>query len=238
MGLTNYQIKLLAAVLMVVDHVGYVFFPQEPLFRMIGRLSFPLFVWLLVQGEHHTRNIWRYGVRLLIGGIISQPLYWLVFNQQDNRPDINILFTLLVGVACLRGAKLAPELSFPIWMTGGAIAEFAHFNYGMYGIAITWIISLLNAQPQPKPQPQPRPPFMPSIGWWALWSLPHLILLAADFNFGVFQLPAIASPMIFQMANHQQGAKAKWFYSFYPLHLLVLLLIRLLLQGDAQLPLL
>lgn len=222
MGLTNYYIKLLAAIFMVIDHVGYVFFPEEPLFRMVGRLSFPLFVWLLVQGEQHTRNVWRYGVRLLIVGIISQPLYWLVFNQQDNSPDINILLTLLVGLACLRGAKLAPDLAFPIWMTGGAIAEFAHFNYGMYGIAITWII----AQFQSPFKPQPKSSSIPYLGWWGLWLLPHLILLIADFNFGVFQFPAIATPIIFQLANYEQGAKAKWFYSFYPLHLLILWLIR------------
>ena len=214
MGLTNYQIKLLAAVFMVIDHVGYVFFPDEPAFRVIGRFSFPLFVWLLVQGEQHTRNVWRYGTRLLVGGIIAQPLYWMVFNYQDNSPDINILLTLCIGLACLRGAKLAPQLSFPIWLTGGAIAEFAHFNYGIYGIAITWIISQ----------------FKPNLAWWALWSVPHLILLIADFDFGLFQLPAIATPLIFMTANQQQGTKAKWFYSFYPLHLLIILLIRVWLE--------
>jgi hypothetical protein len=72
--LNNFHIKLLAAIFMVIDHVGVVFFPNVLAFRMVGRLSFPLFAWLLTQGEQHTRNIERYLLRLVVLGIVSQPL--------------------------------------------------------------------------------------------------------------------------------------------------------------------
>ena len=67
-GLTNYHLKLLAAATMVIDHVGVVFYPDNDWLRIVGRISFPLFVWLLVQGETHTRNVWQYGLRLAGAG--------------------------------------------------------------------------------------------------------------------------------------------------------------------------
>lgn len=77
MQLNNYQIKLLAAILMVIDHIGVVLLPKVVLLRMIGRLSFPLFAWLLTQGERHTRNFQRYCSRLFFLGLVSQPFYLL-----------------------------------------------------------------------------------------------------------------------------------------------------------------
>ena len=63
-GLTSYHLKLIAALTMVVDHIGVLFYPHLDWLRMIGRVSFPLFIWLLTQGEAHTKDIWRYGLRL------------------------------------------------------------------------------------------------------------------------------------------------------------------------------
>ncbi|MGB3200723.1 MAG: TraX family protein, partial [Nodosilinea sp.] len=97
-GLTSYQLKLLAAITMLVDHIGVVFFPDDVRFRLVGRISFPLFIWLLVQGEAHTRDLGRYAIRLAILGLVSQPIYQLFFDI--NR--LNILFELLVGLGCLR----------------------------------------------------------------------------------------------------------------------------------------
>ncbi|MBD2088284.1 TraX family protein [Microcoleus sp. FACHB-1515] len=193
---------------MVIDHIGAVFFPEVLELRMLGRLSFPLFCWLLVQGEAHTKNFQQYAIRLLILGIVSQPIYQLIFQVQR----LNIFLTLLIGLGCLRAARQAPQFQVLSWVGGGLLAEASSAEYGAYGIGA---IALLKY-------------FQPDkIWWWAGWILLHLILLIAQPNFGQLQLFAVAAPLILQMVNHQPGAKARWFYLFYPVHLLVLYLIRI-----------
>ena len=71
-------LKVLALLLMLTDHLGVTLFPSVPELRMIGRMAFPLYAWCLVVGSVKTRNPLRYGLRLLLLAIISQPLYMTV----------------------------------------------------------------------------------------------------------------------------------------------------------------
>jgi hypothetical protein len=212
-ALTNYQIKLLAAILMAIDHVGAVLFPQIHTFRAIGRLSFPLFAWLLIEGEAHTRSVWRYGLRLLVLGLISQPIFMLTFETQG----LNILFTLLIGLVGLRAARISPETQMLTWIGTALLAQLLDTDYGAYGIAAIALIWQ----------------FQPTLLWWACWLLPHLLLFLLMPEYGEFQLPVVIAPLIFQATNHQLGAKARWFYLFYPLHLAGIYLINLWMGGTS-----
>ena len=172
--LNNYQIKILAALFMVCDHVGAVFFPNIGLFRDIGRLSFPLFAWLLTQGERYTRNFKQYLLRLVFLGLISQPLYLLalsgtklntlftVFLGLINQPlyllalsgtRLNILFTLFLGLITLRLSRQFAQFQYLIWGLGIVAAELLQVEYGAYGIAaICWVSA-----------------FRPNLVWCAVW---------------------------------------------------------------------
>lgn len=207
--LSNYHLKLLAAGLMVIDHVGVIFFPEWPILRVIGRFSFPLFAWLLVRGENHTHHLPRYALRLMALGFISQPIYTWAFEVEDW--ELNILFTLTLGLLCLRGRRRFPGWEIPIWLGGGILAQLAGMDYGMYGI---WAIALIRIY-QPKPI------------WWLLWLLLHLF---TEIQWGYNQLPALVAPFLFHLATGEQGRKARWFYWFYPVHLLMLWLIHLRVQ--------
>ncbi|PSN15302.1 TraX family protein [filamentous cyanobacterium CCT1] len=202
-GLTSYHIKLLAALTMLVDHIGVVFFPNAIGLRIIGRISFPLFIWLLVQGEAHTRNVGRYGLRLAILGVVSQPIYQLIFDTTR----LNILFELLVGLVCLRLDRRFPRFRIPIWLGGAGLSELLSMGYGSYGIALIFLTRY----------------FRPKLLWVVAWVGFHLVWTAIA---GPFQLPAIAVPLIFWLANGERGPKARWFYAFYPGHLALLWLIR------------
>lgn len=206
-GLTSYHLKLIAAATMVVDHIGVVFYPDATWFRIIGRFSFPLFVWLLVQGETHTKDVWRYGLRLAALGIISQPLYQLVLGAE--RP--NILFQLLLGLVCLRLSHELPKFTLAIWLIGAGLAELLSVSYGSYGIALTVMIRY----------------FRRDYGWWLVWAGFHFIWA---WSAGPFQLPVIAVPLLFWLANGQRGLKARWFYGFYPGHLALLWLAEYLVS--------
>jgi len=201
--LNNYQIKLLAAIFMVIDHVGLVFFPQVFVFRVIGRLSFPLFAWLLAQGEKYTRSFPQYLKRLVLLGILSQPLHTLTLSGTR----FNILFTLSLGLITLRLGRRWRDYKYLIWILGSVSAELLRVEYGAYGVAAMCLLSL----------------FTPSIHWWLVWIGLHLVDAIALSN--IFQLPAVVTPILIHLANHQRGSPARWFYSFYPLHLLLIFLI-------------
>ena len=65
-----FQLKLLAMVFMVLDHIN-LFFPNTPkIFDYLGVLAIPLFVFALVEGIRHTSNLKRYFLRLYIFSII------------------------------------------------------------------------------------------------------------------------------------------------------------------------
>ena len=64
-------LKLVALITMLTDHIGLVFFKDIQIFRMIGRLSFPLFAYSTFIGYYKTNNLKKYILRLLIIGIIT-----------------------------------------------------------------------------------------------------------------------------------------------------------------------
>lgn len=188
---------------MLVDHVGVVFFPGAVGWRLVGRISFPLFVWLLVQGEAHTRNIWQYGGRLALLGLISQPLYQLAFSTSR----LNILFELLIGLICLRLVRLRSHLQPLIWVVGMVISTVVDADYGAYGIALIALTRYCQ----------------PTVIWWIGWIGLHLFWMG--FTDSALQLPVMAVPLLFLMAKGQRGPRARWFYGFYPVHLAVLALL-------------
>jgi len=215
-SLRNYDIKLIAAALMLVDHIGVTFFPEEWSFRIIGRLSFPLFAWLLVQGETHTKNAISYGLRLLGLAIASQFIYNLFGNNTLTfwPPPLNILFTLLLGLICLRTSRLFPKWQIPVWVLGVILADLIHVEYGSYGLTLMLLLQYIQ----------------PVLWWWVAWVSIHLIQAISWTGNGIFfeqemvlfQGPAMLAALLLPFANHQRGPKARWFYLFYPAHLLAL----------------
>lgn len=87
---TNF-LKLIGIITMLIDHIGCILFPKVLLFRVIGRIAFPIFTYTTYLGYKHTKNLKKYIIRLLIIGIISQPIYIIAFS----RINPNIMFTLI-----------------------------------------------------------------------------------------------------------------------------------------------
>ncbi len=90
-------LKLIAIISMVFDHVGTVFFPEITMFRLLGRISLPIFVFLLTEGFSKTNNKSKYAQRMFVFGIISIVLHSLAFfNKLFCFSCQNIFFTLLI----------------------------------------------------------------------------------------------------------------------------------------------
>ena len=91
----SFVLKILAIFFMVIDHVGYVLFPNIIALRIIGRLSFPLFAYQMAVGFSHTRNEKKHIVKLLLFAIICQFPYSYMIGDNS---VLNILFTFVIAL--------------------------------------------------------------------------------------------------------------------------------------------
>ncbi|MBQ6382789.1 MAG: hypothetical protein IJJ42_04240 [Clostridia bacterium] len=96
-------LKVIALVFMIIDHCGVVLLRQVPEMRIIGRIAFPIYAWCLVVGFHYTHSVPKYMLRILLVGLISQPLYAIAMNHPLTKP--NIFLTLLLGLGALWGIR-------------------------------------------------------------------------------------------------------------------------------------
>ena len=225
--LTAFDIKLIAFSLMIIDHVGRLFFPQATIFVLVGRLSFPLFAWLAAQGEKYTSDIKKYIFRLLVWGAIAQPSYakfsYLVFSVSI---ELNILFTLALGVITIRCTKLVESkvLKFLIVIAFMIVAELLRVEGRISGLIIIYLMSIINLQ---------------SAKWW-LFFIGYRLLFIYINQWSYVELFGIASVGIIALYNGEKGGGTKpfykWFYPLYALHLGVLLLIKFWLTSQMDLP--
>lgn len=105
------QLKNIALVSMVIDHAAVGLIEQSELasgaawslcgtaMRLVGRVAFPLFAFMIAEGAAHTRDRRRYALRLLLLAVISEIPFDLVAGGTWLFPaDQNTVFTLLLGL--------------------------------------------------------------------------------------------------------------------------------------------
>lgn len=189
---------------MLIDHIGAILFPQMLWMRCVGRIAFPIFCFLLVEGYFHTRNIEKYILRLGIFAFVSEIPYDLAF--RGNVLDIeyqNVFFTLALGVGmmyCLEkyreiGKQLVCVL-LTMWL-----ANTMSVDYGYRGILLIAIYYFLRTQRTEK--------MILGASWNLLW--------------GKIQSFGVLASLLLMNYNGEKGRSMKYFfYAFYPVHLLIL----------------
>jgi hypothetical protein len=199
------MMQLIAMTTMLIDHIGFIFFPQTNILRVVGRIAFPLYSWFLVQGYLHTRNHKRYIQRLLGLACISQIPYTLALH----RFELNVIFTLLLSLIALFAASGLTSGTVRTFALGAifAIAVFVPMDYGLYGVLLVFIYRYLR-------------------DWQMIAG--HLVLNLAFFFAGGgsqwLQLFSILGTVLIVYPIPYHGTFInKWMYrSFYPAHLLLL----------------
>lgn len=220
-------LKLIAVIAMVIDHIGTAFFPQHPIFRWIGRIAFPIFCYCLTVGLLYTHNIKKYLIRLGIFAIISQPFYVLAFHPNEfieNITSLNIFFTLFVSLLTVWGLK---EKKWLIFIIGFLVACMVNIDYSANGIILMLIFYLCRN----KPKLGIIFYILAYISAFYNSSLDdQLALMIGNYAIGfeIFSLCAI--PLIFIKTNTNIKIPKWFFYGFYPIHLLLIFIGRLLLN--------
>lgn len=220
-GLTGNQLKILAMITMTVDHVGMQLFPQFLWLRVIGRLAMPIYAYMIAEGCRHTRDRKRYLLRLLGMGVLCQVGYFVAMGSLYQ--CILITFSLSVCLICLldvvRGKK-----SLQAW---GRL---------MAGVMLAFFLCVV------------LPEILPGTDYAVDYGLPGVLLpvliyaagtkgllLGLAFvalQYGGIQWYAFAAVPLLLCYNGKRGRLhiGKWFYWYYPVHLVVIYAIDLLIS--------
>ena len=128
-------LKIIALAFMIVDHIGVTILPNVSEMRIIGRVAFPIYAWCLIVGFYYTRNVWKYMLRILLVGLVSQPLYAVAMNHAITKP--NIFLTLFLGLFALWGIRNRRWGSF-IWapLISISLATLLGADYGWKGVVL------------------------------------------------------------------------------------------------------
>lgn len=79
--LTGNELKIIAAFAMLIDHIGLIFFPTEQAFRIVGRLAFPIFAFMIAEGCEYTKHKLRYFLTVAVLAAVCQCFYYLFENS-------------------------------------------------------------------------------------------------------------------------------------------------------------
>ena len=104
-------LKIIACISMLIDHIGYIFFPEIPFFRFIGRIAMPIFAFFIGEGCLYTRDRKKYFLRVFILGIICQAVYVIesLITGSDGWGYMNILLTFSFSIVLCSAFLYAKE---------------------------------------------------------------------------------------------------------------------------------
>lgn len=188
--------------------------------RLIGRIAFPIYCFLLIEGFEHTSSRLKYAGRLLLFAVISEVPFDLLFNGHILEFGYqNVFFTLFLGLVCLTAIQyideqshMAPTLKVICRLAAAGVCMFvAQMLYTDYAATGVFCIAILYFFRKEKK---------------------HQVIAGCVTFLWELTAPLAFIPIWFY--NGTRGWKLKYFfYLFYPLHLLLLYLICLMLGIDS-----
>ena len=226
-GFSNNQLKIIAMFSMLLDHIGVYLLPECASLRILGRLAFPIFAYMIAEGCLYTRNRAKYLALIAVLAAGCQLVYWVAmrslyqsilvtfslaiitiyaidfFIKKKNTFSCVVATLTVLAVAFL--VIIAPE----IWKEQGFIID-----YGVFGILLPVAVY-----------------YAPKRGWKLLAAAVSLVAMAAyNGGFAWYSLAALPFLLLYNGARGKYRLKYM-FYIFYPTHLAVIYLIGLLLSA-------
>lgn len=230
-------LHILAMGLMLCDHLWATIVPGNNWLTCVGRLAFPIFAFMLVEGHFHTRSVKRYALRLLLFAVISEIPFNLMSSGSLFYPiHQNVIWTLLIGLGMihLNEKAIRTEKLLTISLTrvgtvllGGLLGLVTFCDYNAAGVLMILVFYFFRGN--------------------SLWSFLLQAVGMYYINFemlkglvfpvtvlgSTFEIPqqglAILALIPIWLYRGRKGYSAKWFqylcYWFYPAHMLLLWLI-------------
>lgn len=239
-GISGSTLKIIAVISMLIDHIGAIILmraliwygifdaigtPTEAafieahaglfytyvVFRQLGRIAFPIFCFLLVQGFLHTHNLKKYLSRLFLFALVSEVPFDLgILGVPFDWRFQNVYFTLFLGVLAIAGIRMAEEKKE--WHMSGRVL------LGLLAALLCAGAALLLKTDYDVPG---------VLAIVALYLLRKRKTLSVGVGCAVLrEIPAFISMLPVYFYNGKRGINMKWFfYLFYPAHILLLYLI-------------
>lgn len=220
--LSGSAIKTIAIVTMLIDHIGafllqgraigqtQIFSHGVTLYRLtrdIGRIAFPIFVFLLVEGAMHTGNRIKYGRNLLLFALISELPWNLVHSGSLHYAKQNVYFTLLLGylgICCIEHFKEQQWLQLFSILLLLLVSHYLNADYGWKGYVFILIM------------------------YWFRYEKVAQAVAGSCWLF--YEWKACFAFIPINMYNGKRGyikGSLKYlFYVFYPLHIFILYLFK------------
>ncbi len=98
--------KIIAAISMLIDHVGVIFLPEVKALRIIGRIAFPIYVFMIAEGCVYSKNRLRYCLAIFLLGICCQIVYYLY----DGSTYMGILITFSFSIIIIYAMQYLKEV--------------------------------------------------------------------------------------------------------------------------------
>ncbi len=219
--MSAFSLKMIALGCMVADHIGFVFFPQNIVLRLIGRLSFPIFAFLIAQGFKHTKDVRKYLIRLAVFAVASEiPFDLVVSGKLYSAQQQNIFFTLLLGLMALMlydwfQSRRRLPVAFLSVFTVCFVGQALNASYGFAGVLFIFICYVCREKQVFVPW------FILGVCCTAMYAF-----AASGPRWALIQLASLTALPILLRYNGQRGRSLKFmFYAAYPAHLLILYLI-------------
>ena len=205
-------LKLIACLSMFIDHLGAVCFSGMMGFRIIGRLAFPIYCFLLVEGAVHTRNMKKYILRMGIFALISEIPFDLAFyHRLVYTGHQNVFFTLFLGYLAFCAFEYFwdnQKMQFVCILALLAVSVFLKADYGWRGFVFLLIM------------------------YWFRNEKTAQAIIGSCWLY--YEWKACFAFLSINMYNGERGfVKGKFlkyvFYWFYPVHIIILVILRQLL---------
>lgn len=223
-GLTNNQLKIIAMVSMLFDHVGKELLPQYPILQIIGRLAFPIFAYMIAEGCFYTKNKIKYFLTIFILGTGCQ----IVYSIAEHSFYQNVLITFSLSIALIfslenfriKKEKLSGIILFFTVLIVSILTivlpllleEYGfQIDYGIYGVLLP--VAVFYGKDKERK---------------IVYAIGVLALLAHSFGGGIQWFSLLSVPIL-ALYNQKRGKYniKPLFYIFYPAHLVVIYLISL-----------
>lgn len=225
-GLTNNQLKIIALVSMTIDHIGTAMFPDVQILRIIGRLAFPIFAYMIAEGCKYTRNRKRYVTVIAVEALICQLVFFAV--EKSLYMNIFVTFTLSIFLIFLADKALKSKKAsyyvtvavclLLLYCACEILPKKLAFNdfdidYGFFGVITPAVIYFAREEKQTK------------------ISVVALMCILLGLRYGDIQYYSLLSVLPLLFYNGERGKlKLKYFfYAYYPLHLAVIYLVSLII---------
>ena len=225
LGLTNNQLKIIAMLAMLFDHIGKVLLPQYSILQIIGRLAFPIFAFMIAEGCFYTKNKVRYFLTVFLLGAGCQAVY--IIWEKSFYMNILLTFSLsIILIFSLENYKKTKEKRIRILMLFTVITVLLIavmlpvilidqgfiIDYGVCGVLLPVAIF-----------------YAPDKLRKLIYTAGILILLTLDLGGGIQWWSLLSIPFL-ALYNQKRGKYniKPLFYILYPAHLVVIYLISVL----------